>query len=181
MNSLINTLKQRARMLHKLASQCHPEAVAELTPLKRFALCSPVEISRAVTRRDCLSAIAISLGFQNWPQASAILDGERLGNFGDMLVPKGSSAFTNVWFSDYDEAATAHQQHGGFLLAYRKQYFLTDTNFIEHLGLATDDPDWTAIHRDWPNAADSAARSRLYAKLVDQRLPRLLSMRGAES
>lgn len=173
MYPVIDDLKHRARLLHKLAAKSHPEAIAELRVLDEFASASPTELSQAVTRRHCLACIAIQLGFDGWPHAVNVLEGARLANFGTLLVPPKSSPFWNVWSANYEEAAKIREEHGGYLLAYLKQFFVADADFIRHLGLDPDDADWKAIERDWPNAKDGEARARLYAKVIKQRLPRL--------
>jgi hypothetical protein len=55
---------------------------------------------------------------------------------------------------------------GGYLLAYRNQYFVVDRYYIESLGLDPNDRDWEALGFDWVHPRNVAARTRLYAKLV---------------
>jgi len=173
MYPVIDDLKHRARLLHKLAGRSEPGAIAELRSLDEFSSSTPEAIAQAVTRRHCLSAIAVQLGFDGWPHALDVLEGARLVNFGTLLVPPKSSPFWNVWSANYEEAARIRAKHGGYLLAYLRQFLVADADFIRHLGLDPDDPDWEAINRDWPNAANGEARARLYAKLTRQRLPML--------
>jgi len=117
-------------------------------------------------RREALAAIATELGFSGWPHAVAILTGKRSDDFGTLLYPRGSDVFTNIWSASYEEARRIREQNGGFLLAYKKHFFITDRNFVEHLGLDPDDADWELIGRDWARPKDPAARERLYARLL---------------
>ena len=77
--------------------------------------------------------------------------------------------FWNIWSASYEEARTIRQQHGGYLLAYRQHFFITDRHFIKTLGLNPDDPDWELIGRDWVKPTRSDARERLYGKLIRRR------------
>jgi hypothetical protein len=63
-------------------------------------------------------------------------------------------------------------EHGGYLLAYRRHFFIVDRYSIETLGLHPDDPDWELIGRDWVRPRRADARERLYAKLIQQRTMR---------
>lgn len=173
MYPVIHDLKHRARLLHELAARSHAHAISELRVLEEFSSATPEDIVRAATRRHCLSAIAVQLGFDGWPHALNVLKGARLVNFGTLLVPPKSSPFWNVRSANYEEAARIREEHGGYLLAYLKQFLVADADFIRHLGLDPEDSDWQAINRDWPNAADGESRARLYANLIKQRLPRL--------
>lgn len=178
MNTIIENLKSRARVLHRLAGHVDPLAIAELRQLENFALSSSEQIARAATRRHCLAATAQRLGFNNWPQLLDVLQGARLVDFGKLLVPPGSSAYWNVWFADYAEAAKVRAEHGGYLLAYGRQFLVADENFIRYIGLDPHDPDWETIGRDWPNTHHTAARNRLYTQLIQRTLPHLSRDRG---
>lgn len=92
-------------------------------------------------------------------------------DFGTLLYPPGASAHCNIWSASYEEARTIHAQRGGYLLAYRRHYFIADRYFIETLGLDPEDPDWERIGRDWVRPQQPEARERLYAQLLRQRAP----------
>ena len=68
-----------------------------------------------------------------------------------------------------EEAKAIREQHGGYLLAYRRHFFIADRYFIETLGLDPDDPDWQLIERDWVKPRRADARERLYGKLIRRR------------
>lgn len=170
---VIDRLKQRARILQQLASAADPRAATELRVLPEFA--SPKREASSATRAQCLSAIARQLGFQGWPHTESVLAGARLVDMGTLLAPPSGSAFTNIWVSSYEEASELHRKAGGYLLGFRRQYFLASAEYVRHLGLDPDDPDWSRIQRDWPNAPDAPARARLYGQLAALRLPVLES------
>ena len=155
---LIDDLKAQARVLHRRAQAGDPAALARLG--QRSA-------DEPVLRRHCLAALAKELGFSGWPHAVSVLEGaEECADFGTMLVPPGASAHWNIWSATYEEAREIHRQAGGFLLAYRRHYFIADRYFVEMLGLDPDDDDWAKIGHDWARPADVAARRRLYAQLI---------------
>jgi hypothetical protein len=54
---------------------------------------------------------------------------------------------------------------GGYLLAYRRDFFVADRPFIETLGLDPDGSEWRRMSFDWARPRDPAARRRLYGAL----------------
>jgi hypothetical protein len=152
MMDAIQELKTRAEILHRRMQADNPTA----------------EIQRA----DCLNQIAKELGFASWTAAKNAISGEKpVEDFGTLLYPRRGGAL-NSWFKTYEEAHEARALRGGYLLAYRRQFFVVDVAHVEVLGLDPADPDWDAMGFDWVRPRDFAARSRLYAKLV-HRLPRV--------
>ncbi|MBC7171580.1 MAG: hypothetical protein H5U40_04100, partial [Polyangiaceae bacterium] len=68
--------------------------------------------------------------------------------------------------ASYEEASTIRAEHGGYLLAYKRHFFIVDSYFIETLGLDPADPDWERIGRDWARPLAPEARTRLYERLI---------------
>lgn len=172
MESLIDELKSRARVLHRQAHDQKPDALARLRAVPELRTLDDDALAAAVKRRHGLSAQARELGFAGWAHLKAVLEGDGdVTDFGTLLYPKGADAHWNIWSASYDEARKIRQEHGGYLLAYKKHFFIVDRHFIETLGLDPEDPDWERIGRDWARPADPEARGRLYARLIRQRLP----------
>jgi|CXWL01.1.fsa_nt_gi hypothetical protein len=169
---VVTRLKSHARVLERAAALGVAPALARLRALPELRPLDNAELAATVRRRHCLAVIARALGFAGWPELAADLDGAANGEFGTLLYPPGSAAFWNVWSAAYDEARAIRAEHGGYLLAYRRHFFIAEDHFVANLGLDPDDPDWTAIGRDWVRPADPAARQRLYAALVDRQLAR---------
>ena len=118
----------------------------------------------------CLSTVSRELGFAGWRHACRVLRGEITDEgFGDVLYPRGGSAYLNHWFARHDEARSFRAERGGHLLAYRKQFFVTGPDFIAHLGLDPDDAEWARLGWDWGCAGQEAARARLYDRLLGAR------------
>lgn len=169
----VASLKHYARILHRRIQQGEPQAVRTLRALREFADTDPARLPDAIQRKHCLTVTALQLGFQSWPHALEVLEGtETAEDFGKLLYPSTCHGHYNIWSASYDEARGIRQEHGGYLLAYRRQFLIVDHNYIESMGLDPADPDWEAIGRDWVKPNDLAARARLYEKLVHNALVR---------
>lgn len=170
MSFVIDDLKVRARMLQREVEAKAPEALTRLRSLPELRQLDDVGLVEQTQRRHCLSLIARELGFAGWSHLTAVMHGEQNDDFGTLLYPKGAAAMWNIWSASYDEARAIRAEHGGYLLPYRRQFFISDRYFVEMLGLDPDDPDWHHIGRDWARPGDLAARDRLYAALIKARL-----------
>jgi hypothetical protein len=81
----------------------------------------------------------------------------------EMYVPR-MDAILNRWFTSYEAARASLDAEGGYLLPYRKQFFITSPEGVRELGLDPEDPDWERIGWDWVRPADADARRRLCEK-----------------
>ena len=72
--------------------------------------------------------------------------------------------FLNRWFSSYEEARGSLESEGGFLLSYRRHFFVCEAGAIRAMGLEPDDPDWERVGRDCARPADEEAFRRLCEK-----------------
>lgn len=170
MEELVDEMKHRARRLHRAAQTGDPSAVARLQRLPELASLEAAEVARRAQRRHALSVLARDLGFSGWPHAKAVLSGEEHPHRGEVMFRDSHGALCNVWSASYEEARDIRAAHGGYLLAYRSQFFIADASFIEHLGLDPDDPDWNRMGRDWVRPADRAAWARITHKALAARL-----------
>lgn len=78
----------------------------------------------------------------------------------DMYVPR-MDAVLNRWFTKYEDARASLEAEGGYLLPFKSQFFLTQSEGIRELGLDPDDPDWERIGWDWVRPKDVEAWERL--------------------
>lgn len=157
----IQELKTRARLLQREAERGN-EAV-----LTRIRTHATVEDGGAVQRKHCLSTLAKEHGFSGWQHATRVLGGDPdEPDFGKLLIPHRCGGFTNNWFVEHQQARECRDSTNGYLLAYRRQFFVVTAQYVRTLGLDPADPDWTAIGYDWVRPADPDARKRLYAKLL---------------
>jgi hypothetical protein len=108
--------------------------------------------------KHALWVIAMEQGCPSWTalREQVILE--------DCLFHHASSAFLNHWFNNYDAAKSHQAAHGGYLLRYRKDHVVADTEFIAHIGLGDMQAQWEAIGYDWARPADKDAWCRLYAR-----------------
>ncbi|MCH9650128.1 MAG: hypothetical protein K0U98_17965 [Deltaproteobacteria bacterium] len=174
MSHLIQDLKSYARILHRQVQHGDRDARRRLRQLKELNAIDSDSLGETTQRRHCLAVVAQELGFSGWSQASAVLAGQETEDFGTLLYPKGAFAHSNIWSASYGEAARIREETGGYLLVYRRQFFIVDQHFIETLGLDPKHPDWEGIGWDWARPRDSEARQRLYAEVVWGKLPRLI-------
>lgn len=72
--------------------------------------------------------------------------------------------YLNHWFASYDEARAARERHGGFLLPYRRHFYVCQPEVIRALGLDPADTDWERVGWDAARPADADALRRLRAK-----------------
>ena len=172
MIDLIEDLKHRARLLHKAAAAGDPEASRRLGALPELRGLEPPELIARVRRHHCLSALGLALGFRGWPHARVVLAGEATpgDDLGELMTFPNGGAISNVWSASYDEARAIRADHGGFLLAYRRQFLITEAPYVEALGLSPTDPDWDRIGRDWAAPSDRGAWARLTASAIEARL-----------
>jgi len=128
----------------------------------------------SIQRKHCLAVIGRETGFASWEHARRVLEGDPdEADFGKLLCGAGRSTFLNHWCATYDDARAVHQPllaagSARYLLAYQRQCCITESGYIESLGLDPDDADWRAIGWDWVRPRSLAARRRLYARLLAQ-------------
>ena len=170
MAGVISDLKTQARILHRQIEQGVSHAVARTRRLPELKDRDASELPALIKRRHCLAIVARELGFQGWPHAVGVLSGTDSTDFGTLLYPDGADAHWNIWSASYAEARSIREDHGGYLLAYRRHFFIVDRYFIETLGLLPEDPDWELIGRDWVKPRQMDARARLYGTLIRRRL-----------
>ena len=115
-----------------------------------------------VQLKHALTVIAQEAGFPNW---TALKNAAEEVDFSEIFAAPGLKDSINHWFRDY-EAAKAHQQaHGGVLLPYRHQAFVTSLEILPRLGHEKDDPDWKDIGYDFIRPASTEALTRIKARL----------------
>lgn len=154
--------RARARRLLKLLRAGDPASAARFLRLQAFAaLDAPTLLAQrdSVRLKHALTLVALELGHPSWVAAKAALAAAPAA--ADVMYVPQLAALLNRWFADYDEARASLQTHGGYLLPYRRQFFITESEGIRTLGLDPDDPDWTRIGFDWVRPADAGAHTRL--------------------
>ncbi len=167
MADIVQTLKTRARILHKRVRAGDAAAFRRLKKnLRDFRKLDDPAIGARLQRRHCLTAVARECGFDSWSHAMHLLGGGGTGGFGAVLYPKRCGAHSNIWCASYDEAKAIRAEHGGYLLAYKHQFLVVDEHFIRTLGIDPKDPDLELINRDWAKPRQPAARARLYEKVI---------------
>ena len=170
MVDIVEELKDKARVLHGRVKHGDADALARVRSLPELRSLDDEALGREIQRKNCLTVLAREVGFSGWSHAVTVLDGRPAEDMGTLLSPSGASAHWNIWSAHYDEARSIRAEHGGYLLAYKRHFFIVDRYYIETLGLDPDDERWSRMARDWARPADTEARRELYAELIRQRL-----------
>jgi hypothetical protein len=166
-------LKVRAEILHKRVAEGDAGALLRLRVLaeaKGGEGAALAAIPGSIQRKHCLAVVAREVGFTSWEHARSVLTGDPgATDSGTMLY--GGRGFLTTWFTDYAEARAfldeaTRRDERAYLLAFRRQFFVAGSDFVEAVGLDPDDPDWRIIGWDWARPRDRDARNRLYAKRI---------------
>jgi len=135
-------------------------AIKRFQCLPEFQKLSSKEIKEAVKRKHSLAVIALEKGFSYWGDLKSHC--QQL--ISETFVQDYAGGFLNAWFANYKQAKAHQKKSGGFLLPYKKQFFICDADYINWLGLNAEDADWKAVDFDWVKPASQKAWQRLYAK-----------------
>jgi hypothetical protein len=150
--SLSEAKIQASKLLKALQSEDATKAAKRFQCLPEFAILSVSEIlQHDIKRKHALQVIALENGFASWLDLKIQI----------RFIVGG---YLNLWFANYSEAKSHLQQSGGFLLPYKKQFFICNATYLKQIGFDPDDPDWKRIGFDWHSPADKNAWQRLYKK-----------------
>jgi hypothetical protein len=175
MADVLDYFRAQARILHRTVKTGDRVAIHRVRTIDELCGLDDDALTQRIRRRHCLATVAREAGFDGWPHLVDVIGGATSGDFGTSLYPAGADAHWNIWSASYNEAREIRRQHGGYLLAYRRHFFIVDRYFVETLRLDPDDPDWELMGRDWVRPRLAAARERMYEKLVRLRLPQRAS------
>ncbi len=126
MVDIVEELKDKARVLHASVKRQDAAGVARLRTLPELKSLDETALLEQVQRKHCLAVIARELGFSGWSHAVAILEGRPSEDMGTLLSPPGAAAHWNIWSAHYEEARSIRAEHGGYLLAYKRHFFVVD-------------------------------------------------------
>jgi hypothetical protein len=175
---LVETLslyKTRASLLIKGLRSDDPErtraAALRVRKLPQFAALTPQVLATQETRvqhKHALNVVALEQGHADWAVLKHGLEQDCINNLhATWLYPSQCHGFLNEWHAQYETAKDAHMRVGGYLLTYKRHYFVCMREYICVLGLDPDDANWAQIAWDWANPADEAAKQRLERKLLN--------------
>jgi hypothetical protein len=117
----------------------------------------------SIRLKDAFRILARAAGFSTWRDLRDAVDAT--GGF----CPPGGSAFGKNWFASYAEARAFREANGGFLLPYRKQFFVCGEEYVNFLGIPAGDPDLARVGPNWAEPADLAAWKRLLRRIERSR------------
>lgn len=143
---------QAALLLKSFRSDQSMQAAKRFQQLPEFSGLEVVDIlQRPIKHKHALAVVAMEHGFHSWSDLK-------------MQINFIVGGYLNLWFANYAEAKSHLEASGGFLLPYKKQYFICNANYIKQIGFDPTDPDWEKIGYDWVVPANQAAWQRLYKK-----------------
>ncbi|MEM7734285.1 MAG: hypothetical protein AAF267_00705 [Deinococcota bacterium] len=170
----LSLYKTRASLLLKGLRSDDPErartAALRLGKLPQFANLIPQALATQETRvqhKHALNVIALEQGYADWAALKHVLEQDCINSLqATWLYPPQCHGFLNEWHAHYEVAKAAHVRVGGYLLTYKRHYFVCTQDYIQTLGLDPDDADWAQLGWDWANPADEATKRRLERKLL---------------
>ncbi|HXS35697.1 MAG TPA: hypothetical protein VN721_03290 [Flavipsychrobacter sp.] len=128
-------------------------------PFPKFSNADEVIENRSSIRlKHALTIIALENVYGNWEllKNKVIME--------DCLFHNAPSSFLNVWFNNYEDAKHYQKDNGGYLLQYRKDYVISQKEYIEAIDLGEMEEEWSAIGYDWANPDSKTAWDKLFEK-----------------
>lgn len=138
MSSALDSLKIKAKLLQKAKKKA----------------------GKPIRLKDAFETLARHAGFESWRDLKEVFEATEL------FCPPGTSAHWKTWYSSYEEALEHLKTGPGYLLPYRKHFFVCEADYLEHLGVARDDADLEKVGRNWVEPGDAAAWTRLLRKIA---------------
>ncbi len=126
-----------------------------------------VSQSKAIQLKHALAVIALENGNEDWTSYKRKITEE------DCLYPQTWSSHFNTWYARYDEAKEHLTKTGGYLLRYRRHYFICEIGYIQALGLSEFEEEWERIGYDWVQPADKESWNRIFHEAEKQYLARM--------
>ena len=83
-------------------------------------------------QKHALAIIALEKGFNSWSDLK-------------YQLPFIKVALLNGWFANYAPAKAHLDTEGGYLLAYKNQFFICNSDYINSLDFDSENPDWKKI------------------------------------
>lgn len=111
-----------------------------------------------IALKDAYAIIAKTAGYSSWKEMKDEYESA------DVLNPPKWSAQWKNWFASKEEALK-HLTNDSYLIPYRKECFICDSNYIEALGILPNDLDLAKVGHDWTSPKDSNAWERLITKI----------------
>ncbi|EQC44553.1 hypothetical protein M899_2453 [Bacteriovorax sp. BSW11_IV] len=111
--------------------------------------------------KDAYASIAKAAGYSNWKEMKDMIV------ISDLLNPPRWSAIWKAWFSSKTDAIK-HLKEDHFLLPYRKHFFICTTDYINALGINSNDPDLIKIGNDWTSPKDQEAFERILKRIENR-------------
>ncbi len=152
--------RDASRLLKAMRSD---DELAHATAMQRFARLVNLVKPEQMQLKHALAVVAMEAGFPSWTALKQTQEGL---DFSEFFAAPGLKDSINHWFATYEEAKAHQLAHGGVLLPYRHQCFVTSLEILPRLGYEMDDHDWQDIGHDFVRPASQAATDRIRTKLT---------------
>lgn len=163
----------RASLLHKTLlgpdEARATRAAQRLCTLSRYSALSPQELlarREQVSHTHALEVIAREQGHGSWRELKHARDTAPRRFDAEAFFTRNAGSDLKRWFVTHAQARESLLAHGGWLFAFREQFFVCERAFLHGLGVDVADPDWQRLGFDWIEPADLAAKARLEARLI---------------
>ncbi len=151
--------RDAARLLKAMRGDDELSHAAAMSRFARLATLIPPD---QMQLKHALAVVANEAGFPSWAALKQAAEGLDLSEF---FAAPGLKDSINHWFATYEEAKAHQSAHGGILLPYRHQCFVTSDEILPRMGFDRDDPDWQAIGWDFVRPASEPSKQTITAKL----------------
>ena len=111
---------------------------------------------RGLKLKDALDLVAKENNHENW---------KLFKNSLDVFWYDQASPFLTQWFTNYKDAKKFRDEKDAYLLTYKGQYFVVDSNYIEFLGLDPEADLWKKINKD-VSSAEALEKVFAYLKTI---------------
>lgn len=158
----LNEFKIQASILLKgLHSEDIDKALAATARFQSLPFFQNIELhklKRKAKHKHALQVVALEQNFESWmylKQTMQDID----------LCPSYCGGFMNTWYTCYEKASLHLEAAKGYLLTYKKQFFICEADYIAALGLEPYSSDWQLIAYNWAKPVDPRAWLRLVHQL----------------
>ena len=120
---------QASKLLKILKNTDSPDPSA-IARLSRSPECLNFFKNNQLQLKHVLNLLAQEQGFKTWEalkKSAEIAIQQLFNNY-------SGGGFLNHWFSNYSDAQQYQNNHGGYLLPYKNQFFICDADYIINLG-----------------------------------------------
>ena len=136
-------------------------AIKQILWSDQFKDISAIELTKIFRLKHALAIIAQEQGFDSWANLKFYCESSCHTEF------SFGGGFLHLWFANYKQAKNHLSiSNNEFLLPYRNQFFIANSNYIDFIGIDSTNSDWQDIAYNWVEPSDKDAWFRLNQLLI---------------